>query len=59
MQLQLLDWIIIVLSLLVCFVPALFFGKRAGQEHVRVFRLGPRGAVVAGRVLDGGHHLQQ
>ena len=40
-------------------MPALFFGKRAGQEHVGVLRLGPRGAVVAGRPLDGGHHVQQ
>ena len=40
MQLQLLDWIIIVLSLLVCFVPALFFGKRAGQSTSEFFASG-------------------
>ncbi len=59
MHLQLIDWIIVALSLLVCFVPALFFGKRAGQEHGRVLRLRPRRALVAGRPVDGGHHLQQ
>ncbi len=29
------------------------------QEHGRVLRVGPRGAVVARRPLDGRHHLQQ
>ena len=30
MQLQLVDWIIAAICLLICFVPALFFRKRAG-----------------------------
>jgi hypothetical protein len=29
MKLQLLDWLSAVASLLVCFIPALFFGQRA------------------------------
>ena len=29
MHLHLVDWIIVAATLLVCFVPALFFGKRA------------------------------
>ena len=40
MQLQLIDWIIIVLSLLVCFVPALFFAKRSGQSTSEFFASG-------------------
>ena len=30
MQLHALDWIIVALSLLICFVPELFVGRRAG-----------------------------
>ena len=37
MSLTSLDWIIIVLALLVCFVPALFFGRRAGQGTSEFF----------------------
>src|SRR5512136_592026 len=37
MHLQLIDWIIVVLSLLICFVPALFFGKRAGKSTSEFF----------------------
>lgn len=37
MQLQLLDWIIVVVSLLICFVPALYFGKRAGRNTSEFF----------------------
>jgi len=40
MHLQLIDWIIVVLSLLVCFVPALFFGKRAGKSTSEFFASG-------------------
>src|SRR5512133_2489247 len=40
MHLQLLDWIIIIASLLVCFVPALFFGKRAGKNTSEFFASG-------------------
>ena len=59
MHLQPIDWIIVAATLLICFVPALFFGKRAGQEHFGVLRLGPLGAVVAGGPFDGGDHVQQ
>ena len=40
MSLTSLDWIIIVLALLVCFVPALFFGKRAGRSTSEFFASG-------------------
>ena len=59
MQLNALDWIIALLAVGICFAPALFFGKRSGQEHLGVLRLGPLGALVAGRALDGGDDLQQ
>ena len=34
MKLLALDWIIVVFTLLICFVPALFFGKRAGRSSI-------------------------
>src|SRR5436190_18768925 len=37
MKLQLLDWLIVAASLLVCFVPALFFGRRAGKSTSEFF----------------------
>ena len=37
MKLQLIDWLIVLASLLVCFVPALFFGKRAGKSTSEFF----------------------
>jgi len=37
MHLQLIDWVIVAASLLICFVPALFFGKRAGQSTSEFF----------------------
>ena len=37
MHLQFIDWVIVVLSLLLCFVPALFFGKRAGKNTSEFF----------------------
>lgn len=40
MQLQWIDWIIVVASLLVCFIPALFFGKRAGKNTSEFFASG-------------------
>jgi Na+/proline symporter len=40
MRLQLLDWLIVLASLLICFVPALFFGKRAGQNTSEFFASG-------------------
>ena len=37
MQLQLIDWIIVLVSLAICFVPALFYGKRAGKSTSEFF----------------------
>ena len=37
MHLQLIDWIIVAASLVVCFFPALFFGKRAGKNTSEFF----------------------
>ena len=37
MHLHLLDWVIVLLSLCVCFIPALFFGKRAGKNTSEFF----------------------
>src|SRR5829696_827392 len=37
MQLQPIDWLIVALSLLICFVPALFYGKRAGRSTSEFF----------------------
>ena len=37
MQLQPVDWAIVALSLLVCFVPALFLGRRAGKSTSEFF----------------------
>jgi Na+/proline symporter len=39
-SLTILDWVIIVVSLLVCFVPALFFGRRAGSSTSEFFASG-------------------
>jgi Na+/proline symporter len=39
-QLQLLDWVIIAVSLIICFAPALFFGKRAGKNTSEFFASG-------------------
>jgi SSS family solute:Na+ symporter len=36
-NLQLVDWIIVALTLVVCFFPALFFGKRAGKSTSEFF----------------------
>ncbi len=40
MQLHAIDWAIVVISLLLCFVPALFFGKRAGKGTTEFFASG-------------------
>ena len=40
MHLQLIDWVIVLATLLVCFVPALFFGKRAGKNTSEFFASG-------------------
>jgi Na+/proline symporter len=37
MQLHLLDWIVIAFTLFICFVPALFYRKRAGQNTAEFF----------------------
>ena len=37
MHLQLIDWIIVGVTLFVCFFPALFFGKRAGKSTSEFF----------------------
>src|SRR5688500_12048234 len=40
MRLTALDWIIVIASLLICFGPALFFGKRAGRSTSEFFGSG-------------------
>ena len=40
MHLHAIDWVIVAASLLVCFVPALFFGKRAGKSTSEFFASG-------------------
>ncbi|MBF8296358.1 MAG: sglT 2 [Bacteroidetes bacterium] len=40
MHLQLIDWIIVAASLVVCFFPALFFGRRAGKSTSEFFASG-------------------
>jgi solute:Na+ symporter, SSS family len=37
MHLHLVDWLIVLVTLIVCFVPALFFGKRAGKSTSEFF----------------------
>lgn len=40
MRLQLVDWIIVAVSILICFIPALFFGKRSGKSTSEFFASG-------------------
>jgi Na+/proline symporter len=40
MRLQLIDWIIVLASLAICFLPALFFGKRAAKNTTEFFASG-------------------
>lgn len=40
MHLQLIDWLIVAFTLLICFGPALFFGKRAGKSTSEFFASG-------------------
>ncbi len=40
MRLLPLDWIIVAITILICFVPALFFGKRAGSSTSEFFASG-------------------
>jgi solute:Na+ symporter, SSS family len=37
MKLQLIDWLIVAATLLICFIPALFFGRRAGRNTSEFF----------------------
>jgi Na+/proline symporter len=37
MKLQLIDWVIVLATLFICFIPALFFGKRAGKNTSEFF----------------------
>lgn len=37
MHLQLIDWVIVLCTLMLCFFPALFFGKRAGKDTSEFF----------------------
>src|SRR5919109_2064385 len=40
MQLQAIDWVIVALTLAICFAPALMFGKRAGRSTSEFFASG-------------------
>ncbi|MBE3071611.1 MAG: Na+:solute symporter, partial [Acidobacteria bacterium] len=40
MHLHLLDWVIVAITLVICFVPALFFGRRAGKSTSEFFASG-------------------
>ena len=40
MHLHLLDWIIVLLTIAVCFIPALFFAKRSGKDTAEFFASG-------------------
>ncbi|HVO09204.1 MAG TPA: sodium:solute symporter family protein [Vicinamibacteria bacterium] len=40
MHLQALDWVVIAITLAVCFAPALFFGKRSGKNTAEFFASG-------------------
>ena len=40
MHLQLIDWVIVAATLIVCFFPALFFGRRAGKSTSEFFASG-------------------
>jgi len=40
MHLQFIDWVIVAFTLLICFAPALFFGKRAGKSTSEFFASG-------------------
>ena len=37
MKLQLIDWVIAAICLFICFIPALFFGRRAGKNTSEFF----------------------
>ena len=44
MQLHTIDWIIAFFAVAICFIPALFFGKRSGKSTAEFFASGPLGA---------------
>ncbi len=40
MHLQVLDWVVVLLTIFVCFIPALFFAKRSGKDTSEFFASG-------------------
>ena len=40
MHLQAVDWLIVAVALAICFVPALFFGRRSGRNTAEFFASG-------------------
>src|SRR5512147_1347183 len=40
MQLQWIDWVIVAVSIAVCFIPALFFARRSGKSTAQFFASG-------------------
>ena len=58
MQLLPLDWAIVAFSILICFVPALFFGKRAGSSTSEFFASGRSVPWWLAGTLDGGDDVQ-
>lgn len=40
MQLQWIDWVVIIVALAVCFIPSLFFGRRSGKSTAEFFASG-------------------
>ncbi len=58
MQLTTLDWIIVVVSIVALVRAGGLAGAPGRVEHRRVLHVGPRGAVVADRRVDGGDDVQ-
>ena len=53
MHLHPLDWIVAAASILICFAPALFFGKRSGKSTSEFFASGRfRRSCLEERVRD-------
>ncbi len=40
MKITIIDWVIVVASILICFIPALFYGKRSGKNTAEFFASG-------------------
>ena len=57
MTLHTVDWIIAAACILLCFLPAFAFGKRASKNTTEFFALGPFGPVVAGWHFAGRDHF--